>query len=75
MSKTISREDYYKIVGLLTIAEQHLKVLTSVERALDAITGEGKFNRGGHCGDATYGQRDADDLLRVLHIEVSDAKD
>jgi hypothetical protein len=67
--KTIPRSDYYKLVGLLTIAAQHEAALKEIEKATLSITGD---EENGHTSDAVYGSRTVDELLKLLKITVVD---
>lgn len=39
-NKLLSKSDYLKVVGLLALAQQHLKLLNEMEKSLIEITGE-----------------------------------
>lgn len=67
----ISRNDYLRLVGLLTLASSHNRALQQIEKAAIEITGE--FETGGHSGDEIWGfDQDADALLSRLGITVED---
>lgn len=71
----ISKEGFYKLEGLLTLAKDNQKALKSIERAAAEITGEADDSYGyfGCTTDAIYDGSDAAQLLRILEIEVIDA--
>jgi hypothetical protein len=71
--KTISQDDYLRLVGLLTLAEDHRKAIEAIERSACAITGETPSGAGGtHTGDTVWGgyHYSVDELLRLLDITV-----
>lgn len=69
----ISREDYYKLIGLLTLAAEHNRALDVIRRAAVEITKERGDPELGYTADATIGAPcTADDLLGRLGIEVAD---
>lgn len=61
---------YLQIVGLLTVARQHSKMLRDIEVAICAIIDDKseKAFDGGHVGDALYSWPlyDADELLEKI---------
>lgn len=67
--KTISQDDYLRLVGLLTLAADHRKALDDINRSACALTGEAP---GHHTTDTIWGgyQHSADDLLHLLGITV-----
>ncbi len=67
--KTISHDDYLKLVGLLTLAADHRKQIDAIEHAALALLGE---ELGGHVSDEIWvGQHgSAQRLLEVLGIRV-----
>jgi hypothetical protein len=69
MNKTISQDDYLRLVGLLTLASDHRKAPRDIERSACAITDE-KPN--GHTSDTVWGGylHSADDLLYLLDLTV-----
>lgn len=71
--RTISYDDYLRLVGLLTLAADHRRVLRGIERAACGITGDAD-DAGSHTGDTVWGgSRDtADGLLAVLGITVEE---
>lgn len=77
--RTIGRDDYHRLWGLLTLARQHQIALAEIEKAGAEITREtqeydGPGGLGGHLFDAMGGRDDysADALLYRLNIEVED---
>jgi hypothetical protein len=69
MSKTISQDNYLRLVGLLTLAADHRKGLEDINRSACALTGEAP---GYHTTDTIWGgyQHSVDDLLHLLEITV-----
>ena len=67
----ISREDYYKLIGLLALATEHNRALGVIEGAAYEITKE--TQEYGHTSDAVAQSYTADELLRKLGIEEPDA--
>lgn len=66
--KTITEQEYYQIVGLLTLAKEYNKALKNIDKALLNITKEeGEF---GHSSDAVYCDYEAETLLSKLAIKV-----
>ena len=63
----ISREDYYKLISLLTLATEHNRALAAIERAACEIT---KDEEMGHTSDAVFRGYAVDKLLKLLGIEV-----
>lgn len=70
----ISKEAFYKLEGLLTLAKDNQKALKSIEKAAAEITGEADDDYGyfGCTTDAIYDGSDATQLLKILKIEVLD---
>jgi hypothetical protein len=62
--KTISKEEYQRLVGLLTLARDYNRALQAVLRAAQKLTGDTQDL--GPTSDAVYGSMDADQLLRQL---------
>lgn len=68
MAKTISKEQYLQLIGLLAVAEKHNGMLESILEAVREITGEeDKF---GHSADMIYGSTTLDNALEYLDITV-----
>lgn len=62
-------DNYLRLIGLLTLAADHRKMMQALERSACAITGDDVD--GGHTADAIWGDtHDAASLLRVLGIPV-----
>lgn len=80
--KTITYDDYLRLLGLLTLAESHRKALEAIERAAWALldsTPQGDVEserRGSHISDEIWGgyHRGVAELLRVLEITVEEKK-
>jgi hypothetical protein len=72
-TRVISREDYYKIHGLIGLAKEHNAAVKVIERAMAAIVGEEDDGYGfGHVSDVVYdANANADNLLRSFGIEVA----
>lgn len=68
---TITREQYYALTGLLTLARQHNAALDTIKNAAAQITGELDSDMG-HTADAVYSGDSADELLEKLEITVED---
>lgn len=70
----ISREGFYKLEGLLTLAKNNIRELKSIEKAAAEITGEAEDDDGyfGSTTDSIYDGSDATQLLKILEIEVLD---
>ncbi len=69
---TITREDYYKLVGLSTLVKQHNDALDDIKKAIVEVTGQ-ELDQYGHCDfidEAMWGAYSADELLNNLDIEV-----
>lgn len=71
----ITKEKFYKLEGLLTLAKSHNSHLKAIEKAAAEITGD----RDGGCGyygltsDAVIEGSSASELLDALDIEVVNA--
>lgn len=78
MARTITRTDYYALLGLLKLAEQHNTALDNIVAAACQITGElkddGSAERGGHTSDMLFSPdyRSLDEVLRLLDITIED---
>jgi hypothetical protein len=74
--RTITEEEYVKLVGLLTIAAEHNRALDTIARAVAGITGDDDDGYGyfGCSSDAVSGNHDARSLLSVLDIDVVPAE-
>lgn len=69
--RTITRNEYLQLVGLIALAQRHNQALRELDEAARAITHE---ERDGHTSDTIYDSFslgvDVDDLLRRLKIAV-----
>lgn len=64
----ITRNDYFKLVGILALAAHHRDILEGLVRSACEITQE---EADGHTTDCIWGQDySPDELLDLLHIEV-----
>ena len=65
----IKRQDYFALVGLLTIAKQHRDALDEIEKAVMKLVGESEEDyHQGHSGDAVWaGDISAVDLLKKVN--------
>jgi hypothetical protein len=67
--KTITKNQYYQLVGLAAISKRQYDLLDQVMEAALEITGEDRDN--GHTSDFVYsGDHDVKDLLERLSITV-----
>lgn len=75
--KTISREDFYKLHGLLALAKEHNTALDTITRAAASITGEPEDGPGyfGCTSDEVSEGCSAAELLRKLEIAVGGRDD
>ena len=67
--KQITQNQYYQLVGLLTLSKRYNAKLNDIMAAAAEITGD-EVN-GGHTMDAVFNDYTADELLHKLDIEVS----
>jgi hypothetical protein len=66
MIKTITYDDYLRLIGLLTLAADHRRMLDAIEHSALRITGE---EPNGHTSDCVWGQDySAQRLLELLDI-------
>jgi hypothetical protein len=63
----ISKSDYYKLVGLVTLARDYLSKTDDLAKIALEITKEEDF---GYTSDIVYGNCDLDEGLKNLGIEV-----
>lgn len=73
--ETISRDEFYKLHGLMALALEHYAALKVIERAAAAIVGEPEDGTGyfGRVSDEVWnGETDVGSLLRGLNIVVED---
>lgn len=75
MKESITREEYWQLVGLLALARNFESKMKDIERATAELLGAEPESENstyyGHVSDAVYGERGPDDLLRLLKIGVS----
>lgn len=76
--KTITRDDYLRLVGLLTLARDHNRVLRDIEHSVAGLVGAEDDSSGGssyygHASDAVYSDYTADEMLGRLEITVEEA--
>lgn len=72
MSKTITKNQYHALVGLMVLAERYNRAIVEIELAAREITGDEEH---GHTSDEVYGgdgTPNADNLLRKLMITIED---
>lgn len=76
--KTITKQQYYALIGFRTIAETWLNKLDDLNKISQEITGEvdpdGNPDFYGHTSDFIYGSRELDEMLRILEISVEEDK-
>lgn len=75
----ISQEKYLQLIGLLTLAQHHMRSLEEIEKSAGQLIGMKKerFNDFGHLTDAIYTSSDGfdiDEVLARMNIIVSDRK-
>ncbi len=70
--ETITKEQYYTLLGILTLAKSYEQQLTDLVRIVSGIVGEPMDNPGyvGHSSDAVWGASTVEELLNNLHIKV-----
>lgn len=68
--KRITKSQYLRLLGLITLARQHNQALTDIEKAFTQILPKGTDE--GHISDMVWASRDLDDGLRILKIGVKD---
>lgn len=70
----ITKEQYHQLLGLKTLGENILKQLDVLEDVALQITREkdsyGDPYKGGHTADIVWSNRDLDEGLRIMGIEV-----
>jgi hypothetical protein len=68
MTKTITYDDYLRLIGLLTIAQDHRTMLSAIEHSACALLGVDSES-GGHVSDCIWGENySPSELLRRLGI-------
>ena len=66
----ISKDDYYKVIGLLVIGKDYVKKSEDVIVALRNLLKD--EDDSGHCSDALYCDYTADELLERLGITIEE---
>lgn len=71
---SITRDEYLQLLGLKTLSKEYNKILDLLTNAVQRITGEldhnGNPEKSGHNSDFIFGDRELDDMLRILEIKV-----
>lgn len=67
--KTITKQQYYCLIGLQELAKAKWKEISELEKAAVEIT-EDKDAEFGHTSDFIAGSRDIDELFELLEIKV-----
>lgn len=72
MKTAITKSEYFQIIGLVTLAARLEAQLKEVHKATAAVLGvtEADDQFHGHVSDMVYGQREADEAIRLLGVEV-----
>ena len=70
MNKTITKSQYYTLIGLREVAKEQCLILDKIEKLAKEITGEQDKDFGGHASDYIYGTRNLDEMLKILGIKV-----
>lgn len=70
MKKIITQSEKIQLLGLLTLARQHWKIVNQCNSAMCGIIGSDDFNDAGLLSDAVYDDTDIDSILRNMEIEV-----
>lgn len=68
-NKTITKAEYYQIVGLLALSKTHMTKLRDIEESIKDITGKTE-DVSCHVADAVYCEENAEFLLERLSIKV-----
>lgn len=68
---SISRDQYYQLVGLRLVAQQHTDALEAIKKAVVSITQETEGDWG-HSSDFLYEDYGVDGLLSRLNLTVID---
>jgi hypothetical protein len=67
-TKTMSYDDYLRLVGLLKLASDHRAILELLDRSARALTGDKPL---GHTSDAVWGRDySPEELLSLLNIPL-----
>ena len=67
---SITKNEYLQLVGLQTLSESYLEKLDDLEKTAYEITGE--LDKYSYTTDMIFNDRDIDDVLKQLGIEVKD---
>lgn len=70
--KTITKSQYYTLMGLREVARKNWEQLYLLEKAAAEITGELEKDGLGHSSDYLAGSRELDNMLEILSIKVQD---
>ncbi len=65
---TITQMEYLQLIGLLTLAAQHVEAQKQLEKAVAELIGQ-EGDRG-HAQDAVWSPYTADELLEKMEIKV-----
>ena len=67
----LKRSAYLQVVGLLALAEGHLKNLNDIEAAICKVVGVPyRDGAGDHVGDAIYSEYSADEMLDKISYAI-----
>lgn len=66
----INRNQYFQVIGLLSLARHHKKFCDECEEALRRIVEPDAKEYSGHSGDAIWSEYEADELLQRCKITV-----
>lgn len=64
MKTQITREEYWQLFGLMTLAHRYNRLLEEIERTASGIVGESLPN--GHIADQVYSNEPAD-MAKLMH--------
>lgn len=67
---TITKDQRLQLLGLLTLARDHAKKMTEVERAIHRIIGKDDSSYLSYFSDAIFDERDIDEILKLEEITV-----
>ncbi len=68
--KTITKEQYYQLIGVVVLAKSYLDKINDLEKAALNITQE-VYDIGGHTSDIVWGSRDLDEGLKIMGVKVN----
>ena len=67
----LKRAEYLQVVGLLALAERHLKMLNDIEESICKVVGVPyRDGAGDHVGDAIYSEYSADEMLEKINYAL-----